>query len=467
MKRTVFLPLLGISFIATLLIDTTYFNEVGAWVMLAIGFVLLLSFVFYKDQNDVIARIYFRPIHLFLFSFAVVAFQSPIDILLGYNMDYYLVGPLKFMPEAVKISLLGLIAFLSGYIINKRKKCVSANVEQKVLYASTTPYKVLMSLTLIIIYVFIPKNLLYGGYASAALAESGYKYIMTVCTVFYCAFFIQYAINTRLSNRGEGWSIFQFVKDIGWWQNINMFIYILLILNVGDRGPLIDIIVLYYIVYIAVTGICPSKKKLLVGFICGVLAMAFLGYTKNFRDGNSIFERIETTWEANPYEDLQESILPTTYELSLSYRCLSYSIADIEANGNYGYGKYQLTYIISVIPFVSKLVDLSNVTSTYISHLIQGDFLTYGNGTSVIADFYLDWGVIGVIICMFLFGYCVKWFDLILFAKSSSSLFLYCAAFYISVHFISIPRAFLLIYLRHIVWLTVILYAHQRISNRT
>ena len=223
---------------------------------------------------------------------------------------------------------------------------------------------------------------------------------------------------------------------------------------------------MYYITYLAVTGICPSRKTILTGGIISVFVVAFLGYTKKYRDNNSIFERINTTWEANPYENLQESVSPATLELAASYRCLSYSIEDMESYGNYGYGKYQLSYILSCIPFASKLIDLPDATSSYISHLIQGDFLTYGNGTSVIADFYLDGGVIGVIVFMFVIGYIAKLFDLVLFSNKKASLFLYCAAFYVSFHYISIPRSYALLFLKYSIWITVIMYLHQGFSNR-
>lgn len=98
--------------------------------------------------------------------------------------------------------------------------------------------------------------------------------------------------------------------------------------------------------------------------------------------------------------------------------------------------------------------------------MIQGDFLSYGNGSSVIADFYLDGGLIGVMLGMFIFGYFVRQFELVLFSNKKASLFLYCCAFYFSFHFISVPRSILLLDLKYSVWLTIIMYSYQKLSNR-
>ncbi|MNF80580.1 hypothetical protein D3C84_628270 [compost metagenome] len=43
-------------------------------------------------------------------------------------------------------------------------------------------------------------------------------------------------------------------------------------------------------------------------------------------------------------------------------------------------------------------------TAEFISYLIQGDNQTYGDGTSITADIYLDFGITGVFIVMFTFG---------------------------------------------------------------
>ncbi len=332
------------------------------------------------------------------------------------------------------------------------------------LPAPTDYFKMLMSFLLGVIIVVIPRSVLMGGYHSSALDNSVYNYLSSWSSVFMCAFFIQYTINMRQKGEGKNYSLWKFVMSIGWWQNLNVLLYCLMILNIGDRGPIIVVTLIYYISYISVTGTVPSKRIMLVGFVVGVIVIAFLGYTKRFREANvGVFDRISATVQADPYEDFaKESISPQTAELAGSYRCLSYSVADMKDSGNYAYGRYQLQAIAACIPFASGLLDLGKPSSNYISHLIQGAFLTYGNGTSVIADFYLDGGLIGVIILMFIFGNFVKRFEEVLFVSMNSTILIYCIAFYFSINFVFVPRSFLLIDLKYSVWLALILYLYQR-----
>ena len=464
MNRKVFLILLLLFFIIAFFIDTSYYNVYGAVMLLCIAFFVVFSFVIYKEKNVDISRVYFRPIHLFVISFVIVCFQQPIDILLGYQKSYYMVGKISLMPEAVRVSLLGLISFFLGYIFDNSKTnrfCI----ENHHVFMSTTIFKFFTSLMIILTIIFIPKNVLLGGYHTVELAESNYNYFSSWSMMLCNAFFIQYIINNKIKKKHNDWNIFNLIKNVGWWQNINMFVYIILILSVGDRGPLLYLATAYYIVYLSVTGKCPSKKTILIGLIGGILFAAFLGYSKSFRDNNTIFERLSTTWESNPYNEQDETIFTPTYELSTSYRCLTYSIEDIQLTGNYGYGMYQLRYILSCIPFVNSIFDLSESSGNRITKLIQEN-ITYGNGTTVIADFYLDGGLFAVIICMFLFGYSTKFFELILLSNRNITLFVYCFAFCFSMYYIYIPRSALLSNLKGSLWVAIIIFVLQKVKGK-
>ena len=465
MTKTTFLIILTVSFLVSFLVDTTYYSEIVPIFLLSISLIVVLSFIFYKENNIAISRVYFRPIHLFLLSFIVVCFQTPIDILLGYQSSYYMVGKVSLMPEAVRVSLLGLIAFFMGYIINKSK----VNKPKLVVISritSTTIYKILTSILLVAIIAFIPHNVLLGGYHTAELSDTVFGYLSSWCMLFCGAFFIQYIINMRVNNVGRNWRILQLIKDIGWWQNINILAFVIVILNVGDRGPMLYLFTAYYIVYLSVTGVCPSKKTILTGLTVGVLFAAFLGYSKKFRNQNTIFERINTTWVSNPYDDLEKSIVPATHELATSYRCLTYSIDDIQKTKNYGYGKYQLRYILSCIPFANSLFELSESSARHITYLIQGQDSTYGNGSTVIADFYLEGGLLAVIIGMFVFGYCTRIFELILFSNKDVPLLLYCIAFFFSMYCIYIPRSVILTNLKGSLWIAIMIYIFQKTNGK-
>lgn len=442
--------------------DTSYYNISGSILLISIGIIAVISFLFYKECNKHIRSLYFRPIHIFLLSYLVVFFQTPIDILMGYKTDYYQVGQIGLMPESVRLADLGIIVFLFGYISSKTKIKTISDRPKRSIVAPVGVFKFLTSAFLISIYILVPTEILRGGYGFA-LQNTFYNYLSSWTSVFFCAFFIQDTINKRAANQGKYWTLKEYIMSVGKWQNINMLLYLVMILNIGDRGPLITVTLIYYISYVSVSGICPPKRVLVIGMLAGILFVSFLGFTKGFRNNDTIMERISVTWKANVYNDVQESVMPATQELAGSYRCLSYSVEDIKKNGNYGYGKYQMGYLLSFIPFATSVFGLSDPTSTYISHLIQGNFLTYGNGSSIIADFYLDGGILGVLLGMYLFGFFVRRFEISLFVDKKISLLLFCIAFYFSIHFVEIARQSSLLYFKYSIWLAFILYLYQTI----
>ena len=74
-----------------------------------------------------------------------------------------------------------------------------------------------------------------------------------------------------------------------------------------------------------------------------------------------------------------------------------------------------LRNILSTIPFSSRITRSFldshwkyQSSDFFITYLIQGNFYTYGNGTSLIADLYLSFGLIGIIIGMLFLGVVIK-----------------------------------------------------------
>ena len=103
-------------------------------------------------------------------------------------------------------------------------------------------------------------------------------------------------------------------------------------------------------------------------------------------------------------------------ELAKSIRTLNHSIYNVPDNYNFSYGYFQLRNLISVVPGASgmllKLVHdgnpMYNGSSNFVTYLIQGNNPSYGDGSSILVDFYLDFGIVGVFIGMFCFGIFVK-----------------------------------------------------------
>lgn len=73
----------------------------------------------------------------------------------------------------------------------------------------------------------------------------------------------------------------------------------------------------------------------------------------------------------------------------------------------YLYGYTYLSDIICSIPYGGRLLnppEMYSSTPYFFTYLGQGPYYTYGEGSEIIADIYVNFGVLGVFILMFLFG---------------------------------------------------------------
>ena len=428
-----------------------------------VGIVIILFF-FTKEQINDLANIHFRPIHLFLISYCVVFFQIPIDYLCGYDYDYYATGNILDMPVCVSLASLGLISFLVGYFI-KPYSSISAN--QFINYSkSAHPFAILTTVFIIVLLLTTPLSILMGGYSNDLLKAGGlYNYISAWLNLFVALFFVQHTLVHRNSSL-VGCSIKDFIISVGKLQNINLLLITFVILNIGDRGPIIVFAISYYLSYIVVSRKSLSRKTTFVILFVSSTVFSFLGETKNQRDNNTIFDRIEAVLNDRSTTENKESISPLTQELATSYNCLSYSVMTVPEREDYYYGKHQLYYITSVIPFVSSFIKIGQPSSARLTEIIVGPDALFGTGTTILADFYLDFGIWGVLICMFVFGYYIRQFEYILFCNSSPTLFLYTIAFFISSHLFYIARSPVLTNLKYAIWGFGILYFYNKIHNK-
>ena len=133
-------------------------------------------------------------------------------------------------------------------------------------------------------------------------------------------------------------------------------------------------------------------------------------------------------------------------------------MANVPSKYDYHYGYFQMEQIVSSIPFLSgfynKYVGKGHKkydgSSNFITYLIQGDDPKYGDGRSSTADLYLDFGVYGVIVGLFLFGIFASRADFTLTYGGSVSLFFWLTALIYLTGAFYIGRSSILIFLQRI-----------------
>lgn len=449
-----------------ILLPTDGLTNQRVWMYEIIALLSLVLFINKSEDIQDLKTVTLNPVYLFLFAFYIVFYQRPIDYILGFIDGWYYVGKTSLMLLSLKYSTIGIICFYIGYSYQAGKRHFpQPRKEYRAVVVSPKFYTLISSLLLLGIFILVPKSVLMGGYGQQMLSEAGtFNYLSSWCSSFIIAFLVQFSLNEKKGGETQEITIKLFLKKIGMWQNINVLLYALIILNVGDRGPLIVVGLAYYISYVIVCKTKMSKKVIASALVIGILGSMYLGFTKQFRDNNSFFDRVEAVLDNREYIGYISFFAPT-FELSGSYNCLPFSIEMIEQGNDYGYGTLQVAGFLSTIPFVNRFLHLPASSSYQISHFVQGDEITYGNGTNCIADLYLDGGLLLIIIGMLLCGRIFRWFEVSLFTDNYHSLFVFCMAFFFLSHVVYIPRSTILSPLKYALWIYVIMRMYNRFIN--
>lgn len=297
------------------------------------------------------------------------------------------------MIVSVKYALLGLLAFLIGYVIEADKIKAHRKGGFSVSVVSPKPFAFFSSLLIVLLLVLVPRSVLMGGYSNDMLTNASiYNYLASWVNTILISYIVIYTVNAKQTGEQVGADIKSFIKSIGWWQNINVIVYTIIILNIGDRGPLIVLAFSYYLSYIVICKKKLSNTKISVALISAIMITSILGDTKQFRDNNSIWERLISVLDSRSYQE-KESFFPGTSQLAGSYCCLPLAIQMQKNTGEYDFGKNQVSGITSAIPFIGRIMKLPESTSSRISRFALGDNFDYGLGTSCISDLFLDGGL--------------------------------------------------------------------------
>lgn len=345
--------------------------------------VSIVLFLFFKKKKN-----YFDFDILFLTTSFFAFFAYP-ALIYPINPSYFFVFDIIFdhnvISQATALALLGLVIYMTGSLFYSPSKNKNVSIGFYPLKRYTLIICILFSLFLLL-----------GGYTYYHDAYSGNKpsengifvyinvllitFLLVSVDMLYCN--LIYKDTSKLQPR-------YVYKPL----LILIVIYVITILSTGSRTvPLqvvLAIIGLYTIYYKNL-----SLNKTLIIIIIGVFILATLSYT---RSGNGKIENI--------YDAFIDIIVVNRN-----------TFAAIEYVNNNGYtlGGSMLSYLLQPIPFGQSIVfNLFNLDPNYTSsaNLLTtealGSIRSMGLGTNIIADIYLSFGVIGVIIFMYFAGWFV------------------------------------------------------------
>lgn len=448
--------------------------------LLLIATIAVLFFIFKKEKNKEQKGQYLKHSTLALVGIAVVFFQYPLDYVLGNinGSNMFIWVNKHIVIRSLTISVIGLICFLLGYFLYRRRPKMMR--KQIALPIKVNILNVLAAIVLLI--YFLTVNPLYlAGYYGAVQIGANASYAIMFFQLFIFASVIQKCRNMLLLNNIPS-SFKQYLRRIGWPLIVMISIYLLSVLISGDRGPLIDYSLLVFSGYYVVTKKKLALKYAILLIFSGASVITLLGMARSLNRSLSLADRIEQSISNNSATN--KSIFPQTLELAGSIKTLNTAVDYVPEKHGFFYGRFQFQQIAQTIPFFSIFYPLIfndkttryvrydnsgsggnrySSSATYITWIRRGDFPTSGDGTSCMTDFYLDFGLVGVIAGMFLFGYLMRFSEINMYTTYIPGLFIHvfcivylCAALYIA-------RGTLFADLKTVVWIYVILLFNKYI----
>lgn len=386
---------------------------------------LLATTIFFRAQafNDVRQQT-FRPIILFLIGYFIVFFQYKIDLLFGIkdcNDPVFLSS--NIILKSTLLSSLGLCSFYIGVLSVPIAKSVKSFRRHNDSRNAVVISKAIFLFSSFLWLIFNIKQCLSGTYSQSEL-ENNAGSMSNYSTILFITSFFTYLTYIVYTNRiTQDIDIKTFLKLFGFFPHICLFVYVLLTLNLGDRGPIIIVLSSYFSACLILTKKNISWVKLLLLLIISASVASLIGLARGMM-GDNMYEKLKVL-ETRP----DETCLPITSELAYSQVTLNYAIENIPENYDYFKGKFQIRQIFATIPFSSRVTKYFldqdwklRSSAFFITYLIQGENYTYGNGTSLIADLYMSFGVLGVISLLFFLGMIMRKNEINIFRSTNISL---------------------------------------------
>lgn len=398
---------------------------------------LLVHYIAIRTQN------FFTIATLFLLGFVIVHFQWALMLsvsniepfLLQITPSYY-----SYINFSTWLSCIGLISWQIGYaIINKSFKFRSNG---QIIYH----YKKLLYLTIFCFVIFVISvgsgYFLGGVYAGDAVDTGIGFYVFKVLDALTLALILATIVNNKHLYKNS---------SIKWFMSLNkifvvfLSVQIILFLIVGDRGPAIKYTFAFLVLYSA--SIKPINfRSFLFLVVLGAFLLTIVGLS---RSGSE--------FELQKLEELGAYGL--TAELSDSMRTLCFSLWQVPRYDDYFYGKLWVGNFLAIVPMLSSVYTMAtgiyfSDSPIYITYTLFGANAASGEGTSLIADIYLNFGSVGVVVTMFLLGMLLKKLDMSL--AISRNIYIVTIAMAIGSLAFYWGRAPLFVSLQSMVWCLII-----------
>jgi len=366
-----------------------------------------------KSSHPIWASISF----LFTLSYAIVNLNIPLLRIIGIDVtesvEWFIWTDKDIYNRSVAVSSVGLLCFLLAVALSKPRKC-TFTPKLNYFYSS----KIISSLAVSSLLAFLGTSGSYAlgdysGIGSSGLSSYFYKIFkvsMTALVLLKVAGFAAVSDSIRTFRDYLGY--------LGLPLLLALVPFLLITFIAGDRGPLIFFSLLTFGPYLAKTRGIGLVLTPLVAYSMSVF-FSMLGAARQARfEGGGFIDRVlneissGSVFYYESYRFDQAVMFGHTLELAASVRVLNHVIANVPSNHDYGYGIFSFQQIASAVPGMGGFINKTffngdwrmDGSANFVTYLIQGNSPLYGDGTSVTGDLYLDFGIYGVMVGLFLFG---------------------------------------------------------------
>ena len=429
------------------------------------NFVIVVSVLFFEIKYSYIRfdqrlEYWLRPSFIFLIGYLIVGYQYYLDVYVGFlSKEADILVSSQMLNKGICFSSLGLLAFSIGNITTQKPPYSYSN--------NVSKYTLLLILNVLLFLWFLM------SVDSAML--SGETYVSNVDEETIPAEFflniIQFSIIAQYSiNNGRSLSFFRWVLKMPYIFLFTLLIYLGIRLMSGDRGPVIYTIMAIFLGYTYSTRLYFKKSVIIIIAIVGMTAVTVAGLSRAMVS-TSLKDKMSFGIEA--YQTVGNiSVSPITMELAGSVRCNQLALKDINLdNSDFHCGEFQLRYLGTIL-FTNRVVEIlfpTNVENTSSADYLTkkhfgGDEIRFGVGSSCIADFYLDLGLIGVVLGMLLVGVIFKKLDSVMLEKKKKNTGFLWVSLLIGLgsYSIYLPRSVFVFLLRIPLYMSVILYFNRK-----
>lgn len=379
-------------------------------IMFTVIFLALVFFYFLNRRRYI--KNWLRFDFIFIIGYFIVHFQSP--LLYSIGLDHEVIPHpwvnIEVVNYATWLSLLAILFWLIGTsLVSERKYYLSENIEAKDVFVDRfSPFIDKIIVVAFALFVFVTGSALFSGTYDGGQSwssASGYFYLLLTSALYLRTIYFVFSLEKNVSIKN---ALRSFMRNKIY--AISLLFFVFIFFSIGDRGPVVSIALLFFILYgIYVKPL--SFKTVVISVVIAALLMTVLGLGRTKVVDNlgsqGILERGYTALISS-----DELVIPTT-ELAGSNRILFAALDNVPERYPYLYGKSFVVNFLSALPVpgVTQLyTDLLEIprshstTTHFFTYILIGANPTWGAGSEVVADVYVNFGVLGIPIVFFLFG---------------------------------------------------------------